>query len=240
MAGLWTVVNGEPFMENPHLGILNTPRKRSFGGKKTMARHRGKKYGARHMAWVRSFKRNKGGRRRYRRNSYPLAGVVANKRRRYRRNPGESGTAIMGFKLPPVQSVLYAGGGLVGTPIVEGFLSRYLPAELMTNVVGKYAVRIAAVLGLTWIAKAVLGREAAKMVGIGGGAYVVVQAVREFAPGFIPGMSAYASMGSYSPMGRLMASPRSLGAPAWGAQNTVNSAPGGGANIVASRFRRFQ
>ena len=205
-----------------------------------MARRRGgKKWGRSHMSWVRSFKK-RGNRRRYRRNSYPLAGVVANRRRRrYRRNPGGgAGTSIMGFRLPPLQSVLYTGGGLIGAPIVEGFLTRYMPVELSSNVVGKYAVRIASVLGLSWIAKAVLGREAARMVGIGGGAYVVIQAVREFAPGVIPGMAAYATMGSYAPMGRLMAS--GMGAPAWGARQTVDSAGGGAANIVPGRFRRFQ
>ncbi len=191
--GLWTVVNGEPFMENPYLGILNSRK-----GKKKMARRSGRA----HMAWVRSF-RKKGTRRKARRNSWPIGGVALNPRgrhhRRYRRNPGAGVTRIMGFSLPPLQAVLYAGGGMIGVPMVEGFLSQFLPASLTSNQIGRYAVKIGSVLGLTFLAKSLLGRDAAKMVGIGGGAYVLLGAVREFAPGVIPGMSAYTSLRAYTP-----------------------------------------
>jgi hypothetical protein len=251
--GLWGIVDGEPFMLNPRLGILNSRRQRK--GKKAMAR---RKSGRAHMAWVRSFKKNKGRkhspkrrRRSYRRNPYAVAGpVVANPRRRrrgrrhvMRRNPrrrhARRNPSVMGFSLPPLQSVAYVGVGIVGTPLVEGFAGQFLPLSITTSTIGKYAVKIASVIGLTWLAKMVLGGEKAKMVGIGGGAYVLISAVREFAPGVIPGMSAYAlpTMGAYAlPTTRVQ---NTLGAPAWGARNTVSSAGRGGANVVAQRFRRF-
>lgn len=173
-----------------------------------------RKSGRAHMAWVRSFRKGRKHsprrRRRARRNPYPVAGIALNPRRRRRsvarshrrrarRNPPRS---IM-RGLPTIQSVVYAGVGFVGTPIVEGMLSAYLPLSITANTFGKYAVRIGTVLGLTWAAKMVVGKKAAQMVGLGGGVYVAVTAVKEFAPGLIPGMSAYAlpgsGMGAYLP-----------------------------------------
>lgn len=212
---LWKRFNGEPFMINPQIGILGlglNPKRKKRGSKK-MARRSSRA----HMAYVRSFRR-KGRKhspkrhRRARRNPYPVAGIALNPRRRrrarrsmrsnprrrhYRRNP-----SLMGFGLPPLQSVLYAGVGFVGVPMLEGTLSSFLPLSITANTIGKYAVRIASVLGLTWLGKMVVGRSAATMIGIGGGAYVLVTAVKEFAPGVIPGLSAYAQptmLGAYVP-----------------------------------------
>jgi hypothetical protein len=201
---LWKRFDGEPFMINPRLGILGlgafNPKKGRKRGKK-MAR----KFGARHMAWVRSFKRKgrKNRSHRHRRNAYPVAGLVANPRRRrryharrnprrhrrYRRNPGM--TRLMGFSLPNISNVIYAGVGYVGVPLAEGILGSMLPLSITGTSIGKYAVRIGSVIGLTWLTKAVMGKEQARYVGIGGGAYVLITAVREFAPGLIPGLSAY-------------------------------------------------
>ncbi len=147
-------------------------------------------------------------------------------RRRYRRNP-----SLMGFSLPPLQQVLYAGVGFVAVPVTEGFLNQFLPLSITGTTLGKYAVRIGSVIGLTWLGKAVLGKNAATMIGIGGGAYVLVSAVKEFAPGMIPGLNAYVQPGpsmsayvpsygrNYSPMGELP-----------GTQPIA---------ATASRFRRF-
>ena len=206
-------------------------------------------WGAAHMKWVRSFakKGRRNRRRKYhaRRNAFPVAGLVANPRRRrkhhyranprrrrhYRRNPGLT-TRFMGLSLPNVTKVIYAGAGYVGTPIVEGFVNTYLPVSLTGNTFGKYAVRIGAVVGLTWLSKAVLGKEAATYVGIGGGSYVLISAVREFAPGVIPGLSAYTlpsrGMGAYLPsVGRNYTS---LGGP------MVSS---GTTDVAQRRFARF-
>ncbi len=250
MARLWKRFNGEPFMVNPHLGILGPVNPRKRRRRKNMAKGRS----ARHMAWVRSF-RKKNPRRRHRRsrrNPYPVAGLALNPRRRhrrrtrrnpvmrYRRRRARRNPAILGLSLPPLQPVLYAGIGFIGTPWLEGVLSAYMPASITTSTVGKYAVRIGSVVGLSMIAKMVLGKTAATYVGVGGGAYVLVTAIKEFS-GFNPmGLAAYRSpgMGAYRSLGAYRAP--GLGAPAFGAMNTPASASSGAANVVAARFRRFQ
>lgn|SRR5574342_577225 len=247
---------GEPWLENTPLVIVN-PKK----GKKTMRRR--KRSNPRRRVIHRRGVRHNARRRRVhrRRNPYPLGGVAAavnpRRRRRGRRNSPRRhrrmrhNPRLLGLTFPPLQSVLYAGVGFVGTPMLEGFLNGVLPVSVTTTTLGKYATRIASVLGLSWIAKMVLGRSQAAMVGIGGGAYVVVTAVKEFMPTLLPttGLSAYAiptasGMGSYSSSNlRAQQPPRQLsafGAPNFGAINTAGSAPFGGARIVASRFRRFQ
>lgn len=98
---------------------------------------------------------------------------------------------IFGFTLPPLQQVLYAGAGFVAVPVTEGFVNQFLPVSITSTTLGKYAVRIGSVIGLTWLGKMALGKQAATMIGIGGGSYVLVSAVKEFAPGIIPGLSAY-------------------------------------------------
>jgi hypothetical protein len=146
------------------------------------------------------------------------------------------------FSLPPLQSVLYGGVGFAGTPFLEGFLVPYLPTAITSNTVGKYATRIAVVLGLTFLAKSLLGREPAKMVGVGGGMYVAVSAVREFAPdvarriglaGYTayPGLNAYTSAGPVVQLAAYTNNKRTLG----GGGSFVGST-----QVVASRFRRFQ
>jgi hypothetical protein len=212
-------------------------------------RRRARRYGRAHMAWVRSFRRGRkgGSRRRRARRNFPVAGAVNPRRRRrsyrrrhyrmnprrrrsYRRNPRS--LSIAGFSLPPIQPVLYGFAGFVGTPFLEGTLSGFLPVMITSNLAGKYAVKVASVVGVTMLAKAVFGREAARYVAIGGGMYVAVSAARDFLPaGTIPGLNAYMPLGAYR---------RSLGAAPWGAVNSPASAGGGGAQFVASRFRRFQ
>lgn len=268
MVRLWKRINGEPFMINPHLGILGAnPKKRR---RKSMAKGRG--HSSRHMAWVRSFKKNprrrgrKHSARRRRRNPYPVAGAVINPRRRrpyrsrwtgryakknphhrrrHRRNPAFLRSLGLGT-IPPIQSIFWAGLGVAGTPMAENYLTtNFIPVSITSTTIGKYAVRIGTVLGLSFLVRSLIGRAQANMVAIGGGAYVLLSAVKEFAPpNLLPasfGMSAYklpGGMGSYNvSAGRNYTA---LGAPAWGAQNTARFAAGGAGNVVAARFRRFQ
>lgn len=164
------------------------------------------------------------------------------------RNP-----SIMGFQLPQISSVLYVGAGLLGTPAAEGFISGFLPASITGSTIGKYAVKLGTVLGLTFLVKALMGNEKAKLVGIGGGAYIFVSAFKDFAPAsiraYIPGMGAYPVAGptlsAYGGANKLAAYGQStgrnytgMGAPNFGAQNSPFTS--GGTNIVAARFRRFQ
>jgi len=163
-----------------------------------------KKWGARHMSWVRGFKsrgRKRNARRR-RRNPWPMAGVVANPRRRrrrslranprrrrsYRRNPSlGSMFKVGGVGLPSMETMAFAGVGFLVPPFLESFVAPYLPAAITQNVVGKYAFKVGSVLGTTFLAKKVLGNNAAKAVALGGSVYILASAVMEFAPQFIVG-----------------------------------------------------
>lgn len=251
MPRLWEFdENGEPWLENgAPLLIVNRPKKKG----KTMARS---KYARRKSRSGRKAAPRRARRRTTkRRNPWPMAGIVAAANpRRKRRGPGRKAAprrksrkkgyrrnpALMGISLPPLQSVIYAGVGFIGVPMMEGFLTRMLPVSLTSSVVGKYATRIASVLGLSYLTKMVIGSSESKMVAIGGGAYVLTSAITEFAPGMIPGMGAYrpATLSAYAgSTGRTF---NQLGAPDFGAINTARSAPFGGSKIVATRFRRFQ
>jgi len=257
MSRLWEFDEfGEPWLENgsrnPPLLIVNQVHKK---GKKRMAKRRQpaalRKYWATHRK-SRSNRKHSPKRRR-RSNPWPVGGVVAqmnrkrgrkrgrkhaSRRKSYRRNP-----AILGITLPPLQSVIYAGVGFVGVPLMEGFLTRFLPVSLTSSTIGKYVTRIASVLGLSYLTRLVIGSSESRMVAIGGGAYVMTTAISEFAPGIKEALG----LSSYSPATTLGAYAAStsrtfnqLGAPNFGAQNTPRSAPFGGSRIVATRFRRFQ
>jgi len=255
---------GEPWLENTPLLVIN--RKRSKKGKKSMARRRKRVRRVRRHRLNAPRRVHRRGRRhtarRRRRNAWTMPGVVASinprrRRRRGRKNSprrhrrGRRNAAIFGMQLPSLESVGFGALGYVGTPLVEGVLTGFLPSSLFSNTIGKYAVRIGSVLGLRWAAKMVGLGGRANMIAIGGGMYVLTSAIREFASGMLPAQAAAAlpAMGYYaSPTLRAYTTPTSatyhpahqLGAPAFGAINTAASAPFGGARIVAQRFRRFQ
>lgn len=241
---LWDYFDGEPFLVNPHLAVLTNPRKK---GKKSMAARRRRRTRARVSGVVR---RAPARRRRARRNPYPVAGMVVNPRRKRRhtrrksvmrhnprRRSARRNPAFLGIALPPLQGVLFAGVGFIAPPMVEGFISQFLPVSMQTNTIGKYAIRIAAVLGLSVAVKKLIGASEGNMVAIGGGAYVLTTAVSEFAPGVIPGLGAYSAsnggLGQYVTSGQPTFS--SLGAAPFGA-----SFPGlQTRNDVPVRFNRF-
>jgi hypothetical protein len=269
---LWGIYNDEPFMENPPLAIIGNPlryrRKLSKGkyeydyvSKRTSSKKRkGVKMAAkrRHVKRVVSRKRSKG--RKGKRNPFPMAGVVANPRvihvrarrvshrRRGRRNP-----AILGIELPPLNQVLYAGAGFLAPPMVEGYINKFLPVEVTSSTIGRYAVKIASVLGLSFLAKKAIGASEARMVAIGGASYVLVSAVNEFMPsltmsayrgGMINkyrGVNAYHSgtINGYAKPGLARNLP-SLAAPVWGARNAAAMDATGGVGIISQRLRRFQ
>ena len=195
---LWNYFDGEPFLDNPYLGILNAKK-----GKRTMATRRKRGRKATRRVARRPVRRTSTRRRthRARRNPYPMAGLVVNPRRRrrtravsrrrtrrssYRRNP-----ALLGFSIPPLSKVLFAGVGFFAPPVLEGMISNFLPASISGTTLGKYATRILSVVGLTYAVRKFVGVEESNMVAIGGSVYVVSTALREFAPGIIPGLGMY-------------------------------------------------
>lgn len=205
-----------------------------------------KRWGKSHMAWVRSFakkSRNPKRRRHYHarvhhRQSNPPALLNKRRSRRYSRNP-----RLFGFQLPSISDAIYGAGGFVGVPLLEGVASSFLPVSITQSPIGKWAVRVGAVIAETMVAKMVLGKRAASVVAIGGGSYVLVSAIKEYAPTMIPGLQAYTPGGrrgglsAYAQGGQVAAQ---LAAPAFGAIRTNAFAGRGAQNIVAARFRRFQ
>jgi hypothetical protein len=207
---LWKHVDGEPYMINPRLGILAlqalNPKRR-----KNMAKH----YGARHMAWVRSFrKKNRHHRRHRKHNPYPLAGTVAaigNYRRKHhrKRNPGGLSTFARGtLGLPPLMPVVYGASGFVATSATQGFLDTLAPAgyQASQSMLAKYVEIGLGIVIVTWAAKHFFGRGASAFVAVGGGIFALQQAVHDFIPGMIPGMHAYTPLKSYTPIRRAQAS----------------------------------
>ena len=128
-------------------------------------------------------------------------------RRSYRRNPGMfSG---IGFNMETLKTVGLTAGGFLGTPFVEGFVVNYLPASLTSNKYARYAIRIAAAVGLGYLVGKAMGKDAGKKVAVGGLAYFGVGLVKDFMPTLGTGTGAYlraqpllgayqrSSMGSY-------------------------------------------
>lgn len=164
-----------------------------------MARRKRSSSAKSRMAYVRSFRKGakkaapkrKRARRRTQSNPYPMAGLVVNPRRRRRkasparrarRRSFQRNPKLLGISLPPLNKVLFAGVGFVAPPMLEGLLSQFIPAELQSSVVGKYAIRIASVLGLTYLVRRFVGKSEGDMALIGGGVYVASTAAMEFAP----------------------------------------------------------
>src|SRR5579863_5367306 len=119
MRTLWGMYDGEPFMENPHLGLLLNARRK---GKKGMAKRKRampaglRRYWAKHRRKNVGRKRSPARRRRTRRN-FPVAGLVTatNPRRRHRRlmrNPRRHlrrrrNPVLMGINFPPIKEVAF-------------------------------------------------------------------------------------------------------------------------------------
>lgn len=221
MPRLWGYVDGEPYMLNPHLGVLSlNPRK-----ERSMAKRH---WGASHMKWVRSFQRKKNPRRRYmrnrrrysyRKNPYPLAGVTTaignprrrhhryyarNPHRRYRRNPSFARAFSRSYAgLPTIKSVVWGLVGYSGTAVIKGFVDSWMPTSINTQSgFGKYISLLISLAGMHAIARVVI-KQGASIATIGGGIYVASQAVHDFMPGVLPGLNAYTPlMHAYTPLRR--------------------------------------
>jgi uncharacterized membrane protein len=185
---LWDFYDGEPFMENPHLAIVGANPRSSKQKGKTMAARRK----------VRRHRKNAPRRkaRRTAKRNFPSAGLVFNPRgrkRRAKRNPHHKrrtsrrhsmrrNPALLGVTLPPIAMLAWGAGGFLAAPMLEGFVSKFVPAQITGNVLGRYAMKVASVLGLTWLTKTIMSNKEAFPVALGGSLYVIVSAVNEFVP----------------------------------------------------------
>lgn len=208
---LWDFYDGEPFMENPHLAIVGAnPRSSTQKGKTMAARRKSRSRKGRKNAPRRKARRTA-------KRNFPSAGLVFNprgrkrhakrnphhKRRASRRHSMRRNPAILGVTLPPIVMLAWGAGGFLATPMLEGFVSKFIPAQITGNVLGRYAMKIASVLGLTWLTKTIMSNKEAFPVALGGSLYVIVSAVNEFVPQLtqlpttqqagIPAVSAYRS-----------------------------------------------
>lgn len=190
MARLWNMIDGEPWLDNPRLLILNSPKSER---KKTMRRNtrrRRRPYrmnrrrsSARMHARSRSnFRPNPHRRRHYRRNLF----VNRGKRRHYRRNPPSfaMGGDILGF---PIKQVLTAGGAVIVAPYLEHEILNLLPVSFAAQTSGRWTAKVGAAVGVGYLAKMALGNEASRLAYIVLGANLVADAVAEFMPTLIPG-----------------------------------------------------
>lgn len=207
---LWNYYDGEPFLKNPPLFISGNPskrRRRAARRSKKMAKRRMPPRNAKGRFVKRSAaKRRKtafrakikyhGRTRRVRVAKHPV--LVNRKRKRYhRRNPGQRYATVInrrrhrrnpnilakvGLNMPTIKAVGYTVLGVVGTPFVEGFAVRYLPAAITGNAFGNYAVKLGSAWLLSFGVDKVAGREAAKATFVGGAAYIAVVAIRQYFP----------------------------------------------------------
>lgn len=213
---LWDFYGGEPFMENPHLAIVGAnPRSLTQKGKTMAARRKSRSRKGRKNAPRRKARRTT-------KRNFPSAGLVFNprrkrrakhnphhKRRTSRRHSIRRNPAILGVALPPIAMLAWGAGGFLAAPMLEGFVSKFVPAQITGNTLGRYAMKIASVLGLTWLTKTIMSNKEAFPVALGGSLYVIVSAVNEFVPQLtqlptgqqagIPSVNAYRSsmVGAY-------------------------------------------
>jgi hypothetical protein len=234
----------EPFLVNPHIGILNPSKKRG----KRMA----KKWGKGHMAWVRSFQR-----KRRKSNPWPVAGMVsANPRhrrsrkahnpRRRKRNPSEAPSMnLFGLvSVPSVNTLLYTGGGFIAPPFIENAFRPMVSGFLPGGTAGRYILKVGAVILTSVGARFFGGRSAAKQAALGGSIYVLASVWSDFVAPYFAGPSASAPVAAYVTGGTpgAMRTMRSY-VPGRNTMGMPSAAVGGGNSGAiggtADRFKRF-
>ena len=150
---LWDFYGGEPFMENPHLAIIgNSPQKGSSMSyhKKRTRKRRKNPFPTAGLAINRPKKRHA------KRRSTSVVRYVKSSPKKYHKKRARKNPAVLGVALPPVNMIAWGAGGFIAPPMVEGFVNKFLPVEVTGNTLGRYAIKIGSVLGLTWLTKYIL------------------------------------------------------------------------------------
>lgn len=223
MNKLWDFFDDEPFLDNPSLFLLNNKR-RKHGGAKRKIRGASMRRSKRTGRFVKGGSvRRKPVHRRGRKRVYTAAKrrtrrtaraviSLSNPRRRARRhvsrrryharrNPAFSLNQF-GMSKDTLKTVAFTAGGMIGTPIIEGFVYQYVPVTFTSNVFGKYVVRIGSALLLAWGVGKFVGAEAGKKVAVGGLAYIALGAIKDFFPTLLPASTGVQGMGAYMPLRR--------------------------------------
>lgn len=124
--------------------------------------------------------------------------------RRYRRNPGLLGgrsMSLMGFSLPPLDAVAFVGAGLIVPPLVTSYIMTMLPADWKTSKAAYYGVKAVSVLVPAMLLKQFVSPRAGNLMLLGGAASFVIDLIKDFAPGVIPGLGVQPFLGYYPSMG---------------------------------------
>lgn len=172
--------------------------------------------------------RRRNARRRARRNYYG-AGVLANppRRRRRRSNPRRHhmrrnarrrhysrNPKMFGFELPDFKDVLFTGAGLIIPNQVAGYILGMIPdsikkqADGTTSPVVAWAVKVASVLVPSMLVRKFVSPRAGNLVLVGGSAGLVLDAIKTYMPGVIPGLGYQPLLGEYQlGLGAYMDSP---------------------------------
>jgi len=134
--------------------------------------------------------------RKRRRSSGKRRGVrVMARRRRARQNPALGGLlggrsiSILGFTLPPLDAIVFTGAGLIVPPLVTSFIMAKLPNTWKTNKAAYYGVKAASVILPSMLVRRFVSQRAGNLMLLGGAASFVIDLLRDFAPGVIPGIS---------------------------------------------------
>lgn len=194
---------GEPWFDNPQLIIAN-PKKTRRSSMKRSSRRKARRslrrrarrnfYSAGALANPRRkrSRRTRRSRRSFRRNVYmnPRA-----RRRRFRRNPG--GRSFFGITLPPMDAVLFVGAGLIVPPMVSAQIIKFLPDTWKTNQAATWGVKVASVLLPGFALRKFWSPRAGNLFMVGGAASLVVDAIKTFFPGVIPGLGYQPLLGAH-------------------------------------------
>lgn len=104
------------------------------------------------------------------------------RRRSYRHNPISFGGL---FSAPMLKTVAFTAGGFLGVPFVEGFVNTFVPTSIQGRVTS-YAVKVASLIGLSWVVGRFVSKDAGQKVAVGGAAYIAIFAVKDFFPTLLP------------------------------------------------------
>jgi hypothetical protein len=175
---LWKRFSGEPYLVNPHIVSLSlNPKKRgSTMAKKKVSKNRNyarpakKRSSASKTVILMNKPKKNGSVKRYKGNSPAMRGKIP-------------------FLNMSLMELLYAGGGFVAPPLIEGAISNVLPDALKTSKIGKYVTKGAIGLVLSMAVAKFINREAGKFVGIGAGTYLVANLIYDYAPDVFGGFS---------------------------------------------------
>lgn len=201
--------------------------------RKKNPRKKGKKMATRaqrHMAWVRSFQKNRRRtrsyrmhnrrRRRYNRrrhNPYPMAGAVTSlaagnprRRRRHRhhyrmmnrRRRRNPGFASRSyFGLPSLSTVGWSVVGFSGAAAINGIVQGLVPTAITSVSPGLGKyLGLAGSVAITHMVARMVRPAATQVITIGAGLYAASVLIHDFLPNTLPGLSAYTPLHAYTPL----------------------------------------